>query len=183
MDVDKNDFGFDALDQLIGDTKRVVVRGHENPALQVDNRVGNISFTALVQAPSGHARRIVRGTQYPARRTMGIPVSGGEIVDDLPLIPDMVSGGQNVDAHLEQFLGEGRSDSEASGSVLTIGKHKIDGVLFHQRRKALFDNRPSRPAEDVTNKKNAHEFCGASVTGVKDVQIRAKFRWYHEEER
>ena len=51
----------------------------------------------------------------------------------------------------------GRRDAETGGRVLSVGENEVDGVLLHQRWKAIFDDGSPRPAENVTNKKNAHE--------------------------
>jgi hypothetical protein len=87
---------------------------------------------------------------------MRIPVGGVEVVNDLALIPDMVAGRKNVNAYLEQVLGQRRGDAEAGGCVLSVGEHEINGVLFYENRQAILDDSSSRSAKNVTNKKNAH---------------------------
>src|SRR5580692_3982084 len=87
---------------------------------------------------------------------MRIPVGGVEVIDDLALIPDMVAGRENVNAHLEKIFGQGRGDAETGRCVLSIGKHEINSVLFYESRQAILDDGSSRPAKNVTDKKNAH---------------------------
>ena len=87
---------------------------------------------------------------------MRIPVGGVEVIDDLALIPDMVAGRENVNAHLEKIFGQRRGDAETGGCVLSVGKHEINSVLFYESRQAILDDGSSRSAKNVTDKKNAH---------------------------
>jgi hypothetical protein len=60
-----------------------------------------------------------------------ISIGGVKKIYDLPLIPDMVAGSKNVNAHVKEIFGQLRSDSEPSRRVFSVRKHEIDSVFFH----------------------------------------------------
>jgi hypothetical protein len=75
-----------------------------------------------------------------------------EVIDDVALVPDMVSGGDDIDAELEQVLRERARDAEAAGDVLSVRNHKINGMVVDQAGQSVLDNCPSRPTKDIAYK-------------------------------
>ena len=165
MNVDQDHLGLNIFQKLISRSERIVIRGHEDPPLQVHHSVGNLSFAALIHAPAGHVGRIIRGTQDPARRTVPISFNHLEIVHNLALVPDVIAGRNHVDIQFEQLLGECGSNAEPSRRVFTVGDDQIDRVIADNTGKAVFDDRSPGTPEDVANEKNSHRV--------------AKLRWYH----
>src|SRR5208337_4618657 len=68
----------------------------------------------------------------------------------------MVAGGDDVDAQLEQFFRDLRSDAKTSGGILTVGDGEVHAVLLLQLGQAFMHDGASRAAENVTNEENAH---------------------------
>jgi hypothetical protein len=87
---------------------------------------------------------------------MRVPVGSLEEIDNLALVPDMVASSKNVNSHLEEVFSQRRREAETRGCVLPISEHEINGMLFYERWKTIFDYGSSWSAENVTNKKNAH---------------------------
>ena len=54
---------------------------------------------------------------------------GAEIVDNLALVPDVVAGGEDVGAEVEEVFGDGRREPEAAGSVFRIHDDEVDLAL------------------------------------------------------
>ena len=88
---------------------------------------------------------------------MLVAVGDLEIVDDFALVPDVIAGGDYIDAQFEQFFGERRSDAEAAGRIFAVGDHEIDGVIFHEPRQAVLDDVSPGTAENVANEENSHK--------------------------
>jgi len=62
----------------------------------------------------------------------------------------MISGSKQIYAGIEQIFCNVRSSSESSGSVLGIGKAKINAVLMNQTAKLFLDQFTTRLAEYIT---------------------------------
>jgi len=52
-----------------------------------------------------------------------------ETVHHLPLIPDVIAGGEHVDPQAEEIVGDLGSQAETSGRILAVGDYQIDGKL------------------------------------------------------
>src|SRR5207249_3473294 len=50
VNVHENHFGLELIEQAIGGAEWVVIRGHKNPALQVDDRVGHVLLSPFIHA-------------------------------------------------------------------------------------------------------------------------------------
>ena len=125
---------------------------------------------SLIPAEAGRAGGIVRRTQHAARQRGLIAVGGVHVLDDLALVPDVIAGGDDVDAEFEQLLGDLRSDAEAAGGVFAVGDGEIDAVLLLQFRQALVnDGAAGRPKMSPT--KSIRKQLQSLSTMV--------FRWYH----
>src|ERR1017187_3775851 len=151
MDIHENYFGFDILKQLINNAKWIIVRSHEHSALQINHGIIDFALLPFIDAPARHSCGIIGGTQQPPRRTMLVAVGRFEVLHDLPLIPNVISSGDDVNAKLEEILGQRRSDAESGSGVFSVGNDEINGVLAHQPRQTIFDDCPSWPSENVTD--------------------------------
>ena len=142
----------DLLEQFVGKAKRVVVVGHEHAALKVDDAIGDTAArVALVPAEARRSRRIVcRPQDAPGQRRL-ISVGRVHVVDDLALVPDVIAGGDDINAEFEQLFGYLRCDAEAAGGVFAVGDGEVDAVLLLQFRQTLVnDGAPGRPKMSPT---------------------------------
>src|SRR5579862_1790513 len=96
VEIHENYFGVDLLQKLVGGAKGIVVRGHEDAALQVDHGVGNVSFLALIQTPAGHIGRIICGAQDPPLWTIAVAIDHLKIVENFSFVPNVIAGGDDV---------------------------------------------------------------------------------------
>lgn len=93
VDINKNNgcMGEDGSEFVLGGSKRVLEAGHEGPALQVDhaNQASSFGF-ANDASGAGGAGRVIGGS----KKTVFIHQQLG----DLFLVPEVVSGGDNINA-------------------------------------------------------------------------------------
>ena len=80
----------------------------------------------------------------------------GHVLEDLFLVPDVVAGGDDVRAEVEELFGDGGRDAEASGGVFAVDDEEIDGVGFEDVGQMFADDVAAGGAEDVADKKNIH---------------------------
>src|ERR1700744_3590925 len=95
--IEENDFGFGFAvnlgEELVGFAKGVIAGGHEDASLKVHDGVGlAIGELALVKAEAGGAHGIVSGAEDAAAAGVGVR-GNGHVLEDLPLVPDVVAGG------------------------------------------------------------------------------------------
>ena len=157
MQVDKNHFGLDFFQQLIGHAEGIVVRGHEDASLKINHGVGNAILLAFVHAPARKIRSVIRRPQQAAGGAVRIAVGRLKVVDDLALVPDVVAGGDDINAEIEQVFRERTGDTEATGRILPVGDDEINGAVFHQARQAVFDDVASGTSENVAYEENVHD--------------------------
>ena len=62
------------------------------------------------------------------------------VVEDFLLVPDVVAGGDDVGAEVEELFGEGGRDAEAAGGVFTVDDEEVDGVGFDDVGEMLADD-------------------------------------------
>ena len=93
-------------------------------------------------AASGRAGRIIRRPDDP--------VGLVERAAELALVPDVVAGGDEVDAGREHLVGGLLREPEAAGGVFAVGDHEIDVVLFAEQAGDVWQS-VSRPGEPTTS--------------------------------
>src|SRR6266404_581166 len=108
----ENDYlGGEFVQNFVGLAEGVVVAGHEDAALQVDDGEGCAAPRfAFEDAPAGRAGGIVGGTQDALGVLLEVVGAELEVLDDLALVPNVVAGGEDVDAELEELVGDGWGD-------------------------------------------------------------------------
>src|SRR5579883_351653 len=146
----------DLLQEVIGYAKWIIVALKEDPALKVNDCIGNAgpSFS-LIEAVTRCAFRIIGWTDQPP---CGIAVGGLlHVIDNLALIPHVISCGDDTDALLEKLFCDLGCNSKTPGSIFPIRDDQIDPVLSDNLAQVLLDHGPARSAEDVSDKQNAHE--------------------------
>src|SRR5215467_9868220 len=157
MHIDHNDLGLNFLENLVGHAKRVVIRRHKHAPLQIDHGIGHLALEPLIHARAWHIRRVIRGPQHATSRTVAVPFHHLEVIDDLALIPDVVSRRDHVDVELEKLLRQRGSDPETGGGVLSVRNDQIDAALAHDPRQPFLDDGSPRPPKDVADEEYAHE--------------------------
>jgi hypothetical protein len=78
------------------------------------------------------------------------------VLEDLTLVPDVVSGRDDVGAQIEDLFGDGGRNSEPAGGVLAIDDDQVDSVGFDDVRKVLVDDVAAGGAKDIADKEDIH---------------------------
>jgi hypothetical protein len=160
VDVEEDDFcvgvAFDLDEKLVGFAEGVVAGGHEDAALQVEDGVfGAVAELALVDAEAGCADGVVGGTDDAA--ATDVRVGGdGHVLEDFFLVPDVVAGGDDVGAEVEEFFCEGGGDAEAASGVFAVDDEEVDGVGLQDVGEMFADDMAAGRAEDVADEENVH---------------------------
>ena len=83
---------------------------------------------------------------------------GGDrhVFDDLFFVPDVVAGGDDVRAEVEEFFGDGGGDAEATSRVFAVDDEEVDGVGFEDVGEMLAYDVAAGRSEDVADEKNVH---------------------------
>ena len=114
---------------------------------------------------------ITRSVRPSAEREDAVPVAGrarrkidrpqqariaGDVGDDLALVPDVVAGGDDVDAGGVELLADLVGDAEAMRRVLAVGDDEIEREVAAQPRHMLDDDVAPGAPDHVTAKKHPH---------------------------
>lgn len=92
------------------------------------------------------------------------------VLEYLLLVPDVISGSDDMRAEVEELLGDGGGNAEASGGVLAVDDKQINGVGFDDVGQVFADDVAAGGAEDVPDKKNIHS-KSLHGDGVNPVQL------------
>ena len=103
--------------------------------------------------------RIIRGSQQ-ARLPR-------KVIVDFALVPDVIAAGQHVNAVTEQFIGQRRSDAEASGRVFAVGDGQVNVCFGDDSAQLPGHNLAARGCEDIANEKKISNRNLARV-GIKE---------------
>src|SRR5690554_4573476 len=95
--------------------------GHKHPAGQVDHRDSPRWVVIESHPPSRYPRWKIGWAQNPRFFI--------EIIIYFFFIPDMVATGDHIGAHIQEFLGDGSRQTEATRGVLAVDDDKIDLTL------------------------------------------------------
>ena len=106
---------------------------------------------AAARGPGG----VVGGAQQPAL--------GGDVVQRLLLVPDVVAGSHHVHAVLEKRIADVLGDAKAGGRVLRVGDHEVHAVVGDEPLEPLAQELTARPSDDVADEEQPH------ATGVSGV--------------
>ena len=91
------------------------------------------------------------------RRPRSVGVGGdGHVLEDLFFVPDVVAGGDDVGAEVEELFGDGGREAEASGGVFAVDDEEIDGVGFKDVGEMFADDVAAGGAEDIADKEDIH---------------------------
>jgi hypothetical protein len=68
----------------------------------------------------------------------------------------VVSAGQHVDSHFQEFFSKPRRDSESRCRIFAIGNDQINLPMGNDVREAIANDLPPGRADDVSHEKYAH---------------------------
>jgi hypothetical protein len=129
--------------------ERVVERVHEQPAHQVDDEQAATALDRL-QAPAG-----ARGPRREIGRAQDAVVAL-DVLDQLALVPDMVTGREDVGAGIVELAGEAFGQPEAMRRILGVDDRDVDTEVVLQRREMALDRLPPRAPDDIAAQKDVH---------------------------
>lgn len=156
VNVEQDDLCGDFAEQLVGLAEGIVTGGHEDAALEIEDGVlltgGQF---ALVHTESRRADGVVGRTQDAASAFVRVG-RDGHVFEDFALVPDVIAGGDDMRAQVEDLFGDGRGDAEASGGILAIDDEKVDGVGFDDVGEMLAYDVAAGGAKDIADEKNVH---------------------------
>ena len=110
---------------------------------------------ALVEAEAGGADGVVGGAEDAAAALVRVG-GDGHVLEDLFLVPDVVAGGDDVGAEVEELFGDGGRDAEAAGGVFAVDDEEVDGVGFEDVGEVFADDVAAGGAEDVADEEDIH---------------------------
>jgi hypothetical protein len=128
----------------------VVERVHEQPGHDVDD--GDPAPVAKLVGAGALARRAGREVDGAQQARVGVDRG-----DDLALIPDMIAGGDAVDAGGIEALTDLVGDAEPGRRVLAVDGDEVEGEGITQARNFLDHRVAARPTEDIAAKKHPHQ--------------------------
>ena len=110
--------------------------------------------SSLKNAVAGEAGREVGGAQNAARAFLAVGRRGGEIVEELALVPDVIAGGHAIGAEVEEVFGDVGGHAESAGGVFDIHDEQVDLVCFAHVADVFADDFASCAAEDVADEED-----------------------------
>ena len=112
--------------------------------------------------PSGRARRVVDRAQQPRVAV--------DVADDLALVPDMVAGGDDVDAGRVELCADFVGQAEAVRGVLGVDDDEVERKVAAQRGQVFEYDVAARPADDIAADKNVHGVLLAGFAAARDLE-------------
>jgi hypothetical protein len=97
------------------------------------------------------------GPQHPPGTIVAVLGHGLHILDNLALVPDVVAGGEDVGALVEELVGNARRQAKPAGRIFRVHHHQVDAPLLDQRDEVLAYDTPSGLAKDITDKENTQK--------------------------
>ncbi len=135
----------EAVQQVVHRRERVVdLDGHESTALEADDE-------RAVGHDCAAARGGLRIVERAQDRCLAIHVRHHVLV-----VPDVVAGGDDVDAGVEQLFGHLGRDAETGGGVLAVANDEINLVFIPEAGQVFLNGLPAGPSNDVADHQDAH---------------------------
>ena len=110
---------------------------------------------ALVDAEAGAAGGVVGGADDAAGAIVAGGGDGVEVVDDFFFVPDVVAGGEDVGAEVEELVGDRRGEAESAGGVFSVDDDEVDGAALDDVADVLAHDAATGAAEDVADEEDA----------------------------
>jgi hypothetical protein len=80
----------------------------------------------------------------------------GHVFEDLFFVPDVIAGGNDVGAEVEELFGDGGCEAEASGGVFAVDDEEVDVVGFKYVREMFADDVAAGGAKDIADEEDIH---------------------------
>ena len=178
VEVDHDDFGLDPGEQIGGGMERVVGSAHEDLAHEVDHGVGQTLVGSVDDCPfedaiAGESRLHICGPEDAAGTLLAVGW-GGEVVEQLALVPHVIAGGHDVGAEVEELIGDLGGYAKAAGGVFDVHDGEVDFVGLAQMADVLAHDAASRAAEDVADEEDVQEQLPAFSFGLSALLCRPK---------
>ncbi len=110
--------GIEFGEHAVRGAKRAVDGRHESAALQVEYG----AFYAIPRADcNGSFARPLRVICRPQQTRLP-----PQIIEDFPLIPNMIAAGEHVDAERQEIFRDGGRDAKSASGIFRIGDNQID---------------------------------------------------------
>ena len=138
-------FLFDLREDPVGSFKRTVDIEHVRASLKI--RDGNFSFPAEIvhaETPSGIALRIIRGTKE-------LRIVRENFIDVMSL-PDVIPGGNDIDAETVQSFDLIFADAFSIEGILAVRDDEIDFLFLDEGTEQVLGDHHAGRADNITNK-------------------------------
>jgi hypothetical protein len=161
VEVDHDDFGLDAGEQVGGGMERVVGPAHEDLAHEVEycvrqTLVGSVGDGPFENAIAGESGLHICRAEDAAWTFLAVGWRG-EVVEQFSFVPHVIAGGHDVGTEVEELIGDLRGHAEAASGVFDIHDGEVDFVGLAQMADVLAHNSASRAAEDVADEEDVQE--------------------------
>ena len=80
-----------------------------------------------------------------------------EVIDNLALVPHVISRSNYVNVEFEQFLSQRGGNAKSGRGILAVGDDEIDAPIANDARQAILDNVAPGSSENVADKQNTHK--------------------------
>ena len=87
------------------------------------------------------------------------------------MVPDVVAGGQDVDAGVVELTAEALGQAKSAGRILRVDDNEVDRELLPQCRHMLLDRVAAGAADHVSAKQNDH---GAPFPDPGELEVRGE---------
>ena len=160
MEIEEDDLGsgfaVDLGEVFVGFAEGVVATGHEDAALEVHDGVGLAGGEgALVEAEAGSDDGVVGGAEDAAATDVGVG-GDGHVFEDFFFVPDVIAGGDDVGAEIEELFGDGGGEAEASGGVFAVDDEEVNVVGFKYVGQVFADDVAAGGAKDIADEEDIH---------------------------
>ena len=98
-----------------------------------------------------------------------------EIGEDLPPVPGVVAGGEQVEAGLEQIVSALGSDSGAARRVLRVADAEVETVTLPEQRNEVPHRRAAGLCHDVADEEDLHPDTITKRDSVHNASTRRSF--------
>src|ERR1700693_428045 len=151
VDVHQHQLGSGALAQdLVRRLEGRIDRWHEELTLHIADE--HLALFAQVVTEPASARR--PGWVVVRAENRSTVVEAGH---HLPLVPDVIPGGEHIDPESEEVIGDLRCQAETASRILAVGHHQVDAQLAAQLRHETRDRFTPGATDDIADRQYGDE--------------------------
>lgn len=130
--------------------KRAIDRGHVSAALKVQYG----AFYAIPGADCNDSFARPLGV-IPRSQEARLPV---EVIENVAFVPNVIPGGEDVNAEFEEVFGDRGRDAESAGRVFAVRDDEIDRFRLYNVFQMIGYNAAPRRSEYISDEENVHLF-------------------------